>query len=84
MSPIFRDFHLTVEQLISTLALGAVFCLCLLFTFYAVPVSNKELITFGLGAIAGALTLGGGKRAEKITNSNGDNATVQPDAGAGQ
>jgi len=38
-----------------------------LLVFHAVPAENKELVTFALGALSGALTVGGGpKLAERI------------------
>ena len=47
--------------------------------FRAVPQSNTELITFALGAIAGALTIGGGQKlADKITGSNVTGNTTDP------
>jgi len=40
----------------------------MVFAFFPVPLSNKELITFALGAIAGALTMGN-RKTDKATGS---------------
>jgi hypothetical protein len=46
--------------------------------FHAVPQGNMQLVTFALGAISGALTVGGGaKLADKITAPD---AVVNTDA----
>lgn len=48
--------------------------------FFAVPPGNSQLVTFSLGAIAGALTVGGANKvADKITNSTSGMATIQAD-----
>jgi hypothetical protein len=75
----WRDFHLTTESVTAVYALTIIGTLAAAFVFFPVPLSNKELITFALGAIAGALTMGGRKTADKITNSTGDNTTIQPE-----
>jgi hypothetical protein len=44
--------------------------------FHAVPQDNQQLITFALGAISGALTVGGAtKVADKMTTA-GQGATI--------
>lgn len=46
-----------------------------------IPAVNATSVTFILGALAGALTVGPGvKLADKLTQSSGPNAVVQPDA----
>jgi H+/gluconate symporter-like permease len=53
--------------------------------FHAVPTDNQQLITFALGAIAGALTSGGASKvADKLTTSTGENATIQSDSHPGE
>jgi hypothetical protein len=48
---------------------------------HAVPQGNMQLITFALGAISGALTVGGSsKLADKLTTSTGAGAMIQADA----
>jgi len=77
----WRDFHPSATTISTWFALAILAVLAFLLVFFSVPLSNKELITFVLGAISGALTMGGtSKVADKITNSSGDNATVQPEA----
>ena len=53
--------------------------------FHTVPQANQQLVTFALGAISGALTVGGsGKVAEKLTTA-GAGSTVNeagPDVSA--
>ena len=54
----------TVLAVLAMLIIGV---LAGLLVFHAVPAENKELVTFALGALSGALTVGGGpKLAEKI------------------
>ncbi len=54
----------TVLTLLAMLIIGV---LAGLLVFHAVPAENKELVTFALGALSGALTVGGGpKLAERI------------------
>ena len=54
----------TVLTLLAMLIIGV---LAGLLVFHAVPAENKELVTFALGALSGALTLGGApKLAERI------------------
>lgn len=77
---IWKDFHPAAETVSTWAALSIIGGLAFAFVFFPVPLSNKELITFALGAIAGALTMGSRKTADKVTNSNGDNATIQPEA----
>lgn len=52
-----------------------------LLIFFPVPAENKEILIFVSGALSGALTMGGAaKIADKISTTNGDNTTVQPEA----
>lgn len=52
-----------------------------LMMFFPIPQANGTPMTFILGAIAGAITVGGGsKLADKFTQSTGPGAVVQPDA----
>lgn len=49
----------------------AFFAMCIvgvlagLFVFFKIPADNKELLTFALGALAGALTVGGVNKANQ-------------------
>jgi hypothetical protein len=55
---------------------GLAFC----FAFFGVPKENHDFIIYVLGALSGALTVGSGRKlADKITNSTGDGATIQPE-----
>jgi xanthosine utilization system XapX-like protein len=46
-----------------------------------IPAPNATSLTFILGALAGALTVSGGSKiADKLTQSSGPGATIQPDA----
>lgn len=78
----WRDFHPSADRVLSAMALFGILLLSVLLTFNTPSPTSKELLFILIGALAGALTVGGGKVAEKITNSTGDNATVQPDAAA--
>lgn len=76
----WRDFHPSADTVSAWIALLVLAVLAFLLVFNPVPLSNKELITFVLGAISGALTMGGGRKvADKITTSNGPDATIQTD-----
>jgi hypothetical protein len=49
--------------------------------FHAVPQVNQTMLATIVGALAGALTVGGGQKlADRITSSSGPNATIQPEA----
>lgn len=78
----WRDFHPNANTVLSGIALFLIGLLSILLVFFEPPGVSKELLLILIGALAGALTVGGGKVAEKITNSTGDNATVQPDSPA--
>jgi hypothetical protein len=55
------------QTILAALAMLIIGVLAGVLTFHAVPAGNKELVTFALGALSGALTVGGGaKLAEKI------------------
>ena len=55
------------QTLLTLLAMLIIGALAVLLVFQAVPAENKELVTFALGALSGALTVGGGsKLAERI------------------
>lgn len=70
----------TAQEILAGMALVIMGLLSGALIFYTVPQSNKELITFALGAIAGALTVGGAQKvADKLTTSSGPNATIQSD-----
>jgi len=77
---VWKDFHPAAETISTWFALTIIGGLAFAFVFFPVPLSNKELITFALGAIAGALTMGGRKVADKVTTTGdiqGD--TVAPE-----
>ena len=51
--------------------------------FQPIPQANATAMTFILGALAGALTVGGGNKiADKLTTSTGPDATIQPETSA--
>lgn len=77
----WKEFHPNAEQVLATIALFVLAILSFLLVFFTVPASNKELITFVLGAISGALTFGGGgkKIADKFTSVTGNNTVAQPE-----
>lgn len=67
---IWKDFHPSSETVTQWLALGVVAIIAFLLIFFEVPISNKELITFALGGIVGALSVGGNRKtADKVTTS---------------
>lgn len=71
----------TAQEVLSILAMIIMGGLSALLAFHAVPQQNTELVTFALGAISGALTVGGGSKvADKVTNSTGAGAIIQPEA----
>jgi len=51
----------------ATLAMLIIGTLAGLLVFHAVPAENKELVTFALGALSGALTVGGVHRFTNTT-----------------
>jgi hypothetical protein len=66
---------------LSVLALVIMGGLSAALIFHTVPQDNQQLVTFALGAISGALTVGGaGKLADKITTSQSDTATINPES----
>lgn len=58
------------------LAMCIVGVLAGLFVFFKIPADNKELLTFALGALAGALTVGGVNKAQ--TNQSPASPPVAP------
>lgn len=57
----------TALAFLAMLIVGAIAGLLI---FFRIPSDNKELLTFALGALAGALTVGGGsKLADRIITS---------------
>jgi hypothetical protein len=77
----WKEFHPTPGDLMAFYALSIMGSLLMMLVFREVPTANKELFTFGLGAISGALTVAGGRKiADKITNASGDNPSIQADA----
>lgn len=80
---VFRDFHPTASEVLSALALLTIALLSILLVFHSPEPTSKELLLILIGALAGALTVGGGRKiADKITNSSGPDATVMPDSPA--
>ena len=52
----------TAQTALAALALVLVGVLALALVFHAAPAANKDLLTFALGALSGALTVGGAGR----------------------
>jgi hypothetical protein len=50
------------QTVLALLAMMIIGVLAGLLVFHAVPAENKELITFALGALSGALTVGGASK----------------------
>jgi len=75
---IWKDFHPAAETVSTWAALAIIGGLAFAFVFFPVPLSNKELITFALGAIAGALTMGGRKANTTTGDVQGDVITEKP------
>lgn len=72
---------MNAHNVLAGAALAVIGVLAFVLVFFPVPQVNKDLIIYCLGALSGALTLSGANKiADKITNSNGPNALVQPDA----
>lgn len=64
---------------LATLALLIMGGLSAALVFHAVPQSNMQLVTFALGAISGALTVGGGSKvAEKVGQTQSGDVNVTP------
>ncbi|MHB8529728.1 MAG: hypothetical protein ACYC8V_09495 [Caulobacteraceae bacterium] len=75
MSPPSSQATLAALALVILGALGGVM------TFTSVPAANQTLLATIVGALAGALTVaGGGKLADKFTQSTGANPVIQADA----
>ena len=78
---IWKDFHPSAETINTWYAQTIIGTLAMAFIFFPVPLENKELITFALGAIAGALTMGN-RRTDKATlagDIQGD-TIIQPES----
>jgi len=74
----------SAQAFLAGAALFIMGALALIMAFHPVPQINHDYLIFILGGLAGALTVGGGaKLADKITTSNGPDATIQPDANKG-
>jgi hypothetical protein len=50
------------QTVLALLAMAIIGVLAGLLVFHAVPTENKELVTFALGALSGALTVGGASK----------------------
>lgn len=74
---VWKDFHPSAETVSTWVALAVIGVLSVLFVFFPVPISNKELVTFALGAIAGALTMGGRKASTTTGDVSGDVVTTE-------
>ena len=73
----------SAQAILSGISLVGLLALGVMLVFIAVPNSNHDMLVYILGALSGAITVaGGGKIADKITTSNGPDATVQSDAPA--
>lgn len=72
--------NISAQSVLAGMALVIIGVLTGILCFHAVPQQNQQLVTFALGAIAGALTGGAAvKLADRITNSSGSDATIQAD-----
>jgi hypothetical protein len=59
------------QTLLASLAMVLIGALAAALVFHAVPRGNEQLVTFALGALSGALTVGGaGKSREPTPPSN--------------
>lgn len=47
------------QTVLAAIAMALIGSLAAALVFHAVPAGNKELVTFALGALSGALTVGG-------------------------
>ena len=55
------------EAVLAFIALALMGVMGIMLIFHAVPDSNQQLVTFILGALAGAVTMAGGKKiADKV------------------
>jgi hypothetical protein len=72
--------NISSQTALAGLALVGLIGLSFAFAFHKVPTENHDFMIFTLGALAGAITVGGGKLADKITSSSGPDATIQSEA----
>jgi hypothetical protein len=68
------------HNILSGMALVVIGVLAFLLVFFEVPQPNKDLIIYALGALSGALTVGGVKLADKVVTSRSQEAVIQPEA----
>lgn len=70
---------LTAETALAAMALLIMGGLSAALVFHAVPQDNMQLVTFALGAISGALTVGGAhKVADKMSGAQSGDVNVGP------
>lgn len=63
----------SAESILAGIAIVLIGCMGFALIFHAVPPANQQLVTFVLGALSGALTVGAGKKvADKVTTQTGD------------
>jgi outer membrane lipoprotein SlyB len=66
------------QTVLAGMALVIMGLVCGALIFHAVPEPNQQLVTFALGAISGALTVGGASKvADKMTTNTGTNVSVE-------
>lgn len=69
----------TAQTALSTIALLIMGALSTALIFHQVPQGNMQLVTFALGAISGALTVGGGaKMADRVSTTQSGDVNVTP------
>ena len=64
---------ISAEAVLAFVALVLIGVLVIVLVFHAVPQENQQLVTFVLGALSGALTVGGAKKvADKVSTQTGN------------
>lgn len=73
--------RIDLQTALACLALIIMGCLSAALIFYPVPTNNMQLVTFALGAISGALTVGGGAKVADHLTSGGPTTINNPTPG---
>jgi len=64
---------ISAEAVLAFVALVLIGVLGMMLVFHTVPQENQQLVTFVLGALSGALTVGGAKKvADKVSTQTGN------------
>ncbi len=68
---------MNAQTLLAGLAMIFVGAMGLLMIWHSVPPANHDFLVFILGALSGALTVGGANKiADRVTNTQGGDATI--------